>query len=165
MNKIFFLIISIIFINLIVSCDKGLQPIEESKTALVKGKVHFTSGINSWPVEDSLKDLRVAFFKSFPDSSNILNDFVSGNLKFTNNSLEYFKDSVDYELLIEELPANFEYIAVVQNYGGILDWKVVGLYSENNDNRTPKRIQIIENREFNNVNIYVDFYNLPKQPF
>lgn len=165
MKNIYLLIIAIVFINLTISCDQGLQPIEESKTASIKGKVYFISGVNSWPSADSLKDLRVAFFKSFPDSTNILNDFVTGNLKFTNNTLEYYKDSLDYEMLIEEIPTNFEYIAVVQNYGGILDWKVIGLYSENNDNLAPKKVQITESRVYDNININVDFNNIPKQPF
>lgn len=148
-----------------ISCNEGLSPPVVDETTIIKGKINFTSGLDSWPSLDSLKDLRVAFFKNYPDSANILNDFLTENLVFTADSLPYYVESYEYSQVVSSVPVEFNYICVVQNYAGLLDWKVIGLYSINEDNQTPKKLVINSAGIYDSININVNFNNLPPQPF
>lgn len=168
-DKPIIFLIGIFVLVVLNSCDKGLSPVNTSDTGnslpIVSGTIYFKGGKNSFPPLDSLKDLRVAFFKKYPDSTNIMNDFLSGNISFTDSTITLFQDSVNYSTIIKNFPVTFSYIAVVQNYAGLLDWRVVGIYSGSDNNNAPKTLEVTENKEYKHVNIYVDFQNLPEQPF
>lgn len=161
---LFYIILSYVSL-FFISCNEGLSPPKVDETTVIKGKITFTSGLNSWPSLDSLKDLRVAFFENYPDSANILNDFVTENLTFTADTLPHFVESYEFTQIVKKVPTEFHYICVVQNYAGILDWKVIGLYSVNDDNITPKKLIIDKAGTYENININVNFNNLPPQPF
>lgn len=158
--------LSILMLILFYSCNQGLEPIKEEDKLEIRGLITFVNGKDNFPPIDSLKDLRVAFFQEYPDSANILNDFISGNLIFTDDTLNYNVDTASYSKILETPPVSFKYICVVQNYGGLLDWKVVGLYTDDTVNYTPKTLFIDKkNGELNKVNINVNFKNPPPQPF
>jgi hypothetical protein len=161
---LFYIILSYITL-FFISCNEGLSPPKVDEATVIKGKINFTSGLSSWPSLDSLKDLRIAFFQNYPDSANILNDFVTGNLTFTEDSIPYFVESYEFIQIVKKVPVEFNYICVAQNYAGLLEWKVIGLYSINDDNITPKKLIIDKEGIYNNININVNFNNLPPQPF
>ena len=165
-NSRILLFIAILYTSsFFISCNEGLSPPIVDDATLIKGKITFTSGLNSWPSLDSLKGIRVALFKNYPDSANILNDLLSENLILTADSVSYFVENYKFNHIVNKLPVKYNYICVAQNFAGLLDWKVIGLYSINDDNLTPKKLTIIETGIYDNININVDFNNLPPQPF
>ncbi len=152
--------ILILFLVLIASCGEGLEPnhatfpAEQTK---IFGTIKF---IGTWPPIDSLNDLRVIGIKNFPPK-DFLTAFTSGDILFTDDSLEYFKDEVNYEIIIDNPPMTIEYLAVAQNYGELLDWKSVGVYEGNGD----PIILNLKKGDLIEANFTVDFDNLPTQPF
>lgn len=157
----------LIAIILLVSCNAGLEPPakEDPNTPknLIFGTIHYVQGKSNWPPADSMKDLRIVFFTSYPDSAGLFNDVAAGKVLFIDKSLPFNVDSSNYEFKLPNTPINFKYIAVAQNYGSLLDWRVVGLYS--NDGVTPKELFIGKDSVVRNIDINVDFKNLPPQPF
>lgn len=83
----------------------------------------------------------------------ILTDFQ--NLTYSDR-LNYHVDSDTF--LVEDLENGvYQYNAVVQQFGGIFDWRPVGVYDENDG------LIIIEG-ETVHITIEVDFDNLPAFP-
>ncbi len=155
-NYLIFFLILMFF----TSCDSGLKP-EISQTSYVNGVIHYINPIKDWPPADSLKDLRVVAFKHFPPT-NVVQEVLQGNAYYTMQTLPFFVDSSNFSLEIKDAPVELKYIAVVQQFGGLLDWRVVGLYSQTKDSAT---YLLVENGKTYFIDITVDFNNLPKQPF
>ncbi len=158
----------IFLVIILISCNTGLEPpaIITDMTPSISGKIIFTNGLNNWPSSDSLKGLgiRIFFFKEFPDTASILNDLSSGNMILSDSSLPFYISQVNFKQILKNTPVTFKYIAVGQNYSSsLLDWRVIGLYSD--DNKTPKPITIAKDSSVKNIIINVDFKNLPPQPF
>lgn len=153
MKKVVFLIIILIML----SCDGGLEP---ANPTILKGKILF-SDIDTWPPSDSLIDLRLVALKNYPPA-DIVTEITSGNAYFT-ETLPFFVDSIDFELEIKDAPVELKYIGVAQNFDDILDWRVVGVYSENFDNNHSPLF--INRGEELFINIRVDFNDIPEQPF
>lgn len=162
-----FILVLLIVISILVSCNGGLEPpAKEDPTKpknLIFGTIRYVQGKSNWPPADSMKDLRIVFFTSYPDSAGILSDVVAGKVQFIDSSLAFNVDSSCYQFKVATTPVTFKYIAVAQNYGTFLDWRVVGLYS--NDGVTPKELFIGKDSVVRNLDINVDFLNLPPQPF
>ncbi|HPD33705.1 MAG TPA: hypothetical protein P5545_02950 [Bacteroidota bacterium] len=146
---------------LLQSCNEGLSPQFEQKTVL-QGKIVYTSGISSWPAKDSLKDLRVVAFKNFPPQ-NIVQEILSGSAYYTQESLPFYTDTTNFSIEIPDAPVLLKYIAVAQQYGGLMEWRVIGVYKAQNSDTASNLY--INKSETKNITIYVDFNNLPPQPF
>lgn len=147
----------IVFTILLISCDGGLKPIPPT---ILKGKIYY-SPKDEWPPEDSLKDLRLVALKNFPPE-NIITEIISGNAYYT-ETLPYFVDSTIFEIEIKDAPVNLKYIGVAQNFGELIDWRVLGVYSLKNNNEHSEIF--IEKNSINDIIINVDFNNIPEQPF
>jgi len=160
-SKIFYSFILILLSILLSSCNEGLSPQFEQKTIL-QGKIIYTSGINSWPPPDSLKDLRAVGFKNFPPQ-NIVQEILSGSAYYTQESLPFYVDSSNFSIEIPDAPVLLKYIAIAQEYGKILEWRVIGVYKAQNSDSASTLY--INKGETKNITIYVDFNNLPPQPF
>ncbi|MCX6147100.1 MAG: hypothetical protein NTW25_07590 [Candidatus Kapabacteria bacterium] len=158
--------IYIFILILLVSCNAGLEPPQAVTvfSPAISGKIVYTNGLNNWPPIDSLKGMRIFFFKEFPDTASILNDITKGNVIFSDSTLPINVSQTNFIQYLKETPVTFKYIAVGQNFSSsLLDWRVVGLYSD--DNKTPKAIIIGKDSSAKNIIINVDFKNLPPQPF
>lgn len=161
MIKIKILILNLLFFSfLFYSCDTGLKP-EPEKTSYLKGIIKFVNSGENWPPADSIKDLRVVAFKNFPPT-NVLEEVLSGRAYYTMESLPTFVDSANFIIEIKDAPVTLNYIAVAQQFGGLIDWRVVGIYSQIKDSAATLKI---EQSKTYNITISVDFKNLPKQPF
>ncbi|OGU57220.1 MAG: hypothetical protein A2X64_10720 [Ignavibacteria bacterium GWF2_33_9] len=158
-RKYYFAYIFLLFAA-ILGCDKGLEP-QPVTTSYVNGMIHYVDNYDNWLAADSIKDLRVVAFKNFPPTS-VFEEVLSGRAYFTNQSLPTFVDSSAFSLEIADAPATMNYIAVVQQFGGIMDWRVVGLYSVIKDSAA---VLEVRQGKIYNLRIDVDFKNLPKQPF
>ena len=159
--KLNWFICFLLFSMLLSSCNEGLAPEIEQKTVL-QGEIIYSSGINSWPPQDSLKDLRAVAFKNFPPQ-NIVQEILSGSAYYTQVTLPLYVDSSNFSIEIPDAPVTLKYIAVAQEYGGLMDWRVIGIYkAENSDSASTL---FINKGETKKITIYVDFNNLPPQPF
>ena len=69
-----------------------------------------------------------------------------------------------------DLPAGYyAYVVVAQQYGEVVteDWRAVGQYDTTGTgtDSIPTAVTVLENNIMENIDIEVDFYNLPPQPF
>lgn len=154
-------IIFFVFLFVLFSCQEGLSPITQPRVAYISGNLIVVSGRESWPIADSALELRVVAFKSFPPK-DLIGEIVSGNAYFT-DTLPRFLDTIHYTLKIENPPVNISYLASALRYGTILEWKVIGVYTSSGQN--PKPVLVGIGDSLTNINIFIDFYNLPPQPF
>ncbi|MBK9246874.1 MAG: hypothetical protein IPM69_01865 [Ignavibacteria bacterium] len=157
-----------------VGCSQGLEPNfthnPDNKTYLT-GTIYYKNGKENWKfAQDSLAYIRVVGFKTYPDSAGIIKDILAGNVFITPKniaeSLPMHVDSSLYSMEFTEVPINVVYLAVVQQYGLDLtkQQRVIGVFSLTLDNSNPSAI-LIEKGKQNRANIFVDFENLPPQPF
>jgi hypothetical protein len=151
-----------------VRCEHGLSP---SDARQIPKDVTGISGViiyKNWPSLDSLKNLRLVAFRNFPPQ-NILAEVLSGQAVVyppidTSAHLLYNVAFEEYTMPLA--PDTFKYIVVAQQYGDnlVTDWRAVGQYDTDTDS-LPTSIIIEENSLLENININVDFKNLPIQPF
>lgn len=144
-----------------ISCDGGLKP--EPKPS-ISGSISFEQNV-PWPPADSMKDLRVVAFRTFPlaDSTGIIDMILSGDAVFS-ESLDMYTDTASYFIELGSIPDTMKYIAVAQQYGSLFEWRAVGVYTETGDN-TQNSMLIIDDNINYMIDIHVDFNNLPPQPF
>lgn len=145
------------------ACDGGLKPPDEEpvgKTYL-SGKIYYKNGAESWPPKDSVVAVRVVAFKKFP-TENIIDELDQAYFEFDSEPL--FVDSSEFSIEIPDAPVELEYVAVAQQYGALVDQRVIGVYSEIGDGKTHSKIAIQAGVD-NKINIYVDFDDLPPSPF
>ena len=155
-----------VFLVHFYACDHGLKPTEpdQQQKSGISGKIHYTN----WPPADSLFDLRLVVFKNYPPN-NIFEEVSQGRAfvfpAIGQESLSFYVDSTNY--MMELVPGNFEYIAVAQQYGSNLftDWLAVGQYDTLSSDNLPTAITVISGEILEDINIEVDFDNLPPQPF
>ncbi len=161
--KIYVLLLILGLALLLFSCQGGLNPEEAQKESVIKGNVIITSGFQSWPNPDSALEIRVVAFRKFPPA-DVLTEVLSGNAYYT-DALPRFRDTIPYVLNINDPPDTLEYISCALRYGTIFQWKVIGVYTLDTLTRKPQTIFVPNGKTITDVNIYVDFYNLPEQPF
>jgi hypothetical protein len=121
----------------------------------------------NWPT-DSLRDLRLVVFKYYPPDS-IKNEILGGRAfvypGLTKKGLPFNVDSTNY---IHELdPGEYGYVVVAQRYGSdvLADWRAVGQYDTVPADVEPSAVTVIADSLLYDIDIYVDFDNLPPQPF
>ena len=159
--RILFVIFTVMFI---AACDGGLAPRPESEKSFLNGTIRFVKGIENWPPQDSVFGIRAAAFKEMPDS-NIIQAILSGNAYFTGESLPMFTDSVNFSFEISDAPVKLVYIvAVWQNTTDILSQRVIGVYTISGNKSEHSELNI-EKGDSYNINIDVDFDDLPPMPF
>lgn len=162
MKKLFYILI--VFLTFFqIACQEGLNPEFGRKEANIYGKLIVVSGINSWPPPDSALELRIVAFKEYPPK-DIIGEIISGNAYFT-DTLPRFADSISFSLKIDTPPIELKYIVGALRYGSIVEWKVIGVYTTDTTSKKPAAIYVKKGDAINNINIFVDFYNLPEQPF
>jgi len=161
-----YLILLYVILMGIYSCDHGLKPTEvyQDQKAGISGTIFYTN----WPAADSLYDLRLVVFKLYPPE-NILEELSAGRAfvypVIGEDNLPY---NVDSTFFIMELdPGYYEYVAVAQQYGPSLftDWFAAGQYDTLFSDDLPTAITVSEGELLEDIDITVDFDDLPPQPF
>ncbi|MBR9974388.1 MAG: hypothetical protein KFF77_02310 [Bacteroidetes bacterium] len=142
--------------------DHGLAPGTEGDTPGIGGLIRVRS---TWPPQDSVRDLRIAAFRSYPPK-DILTEVVSGTAVFS-ELLPYGVDSIPYRIQSESMNGVYGYVVVAQNYGPdpFQQWKAVGVYTLTGDVTTPSPVDLASGRFLPGIDVEVDFINLPPQPF
>lgn len=163
MNKLSLFVTLALLFTVLASCDKGLSPPPIILKSSISGMITYVNGKDKWPPSDSVLDIRVAMFKVYPPQ-DILTEVLSGNALFT-DSLPRFVDSASYLIEIPNPPEEIKYIVVAQQFGSILDWKAVGVYTVNGNVNEPSSILVEPGIDYKDINIKVNFDSLPPQPF
>lgn len=155
---------SAFFLCLLASCDHGLSPDLSTPASVpgIAGKLHVKS---LWPPSDSLFDLRVVAFRNNPPKS-ILEEFLKGTLEFSDEIPFRFNDTT-YRMQRESISGVYAYVVVAHQYGPdpFQHWRVVGVYTTTGDVRFPSPVNVLPRTVVEEVDIDIDFYNLPPQPF
>ena len=153
-------------------CDKGIEPLPDTSTVSgptgFSGKVTFTG---AWP--QGIKRTHLVVFQNPIETSQ---DFLPPNFSFVADSIPYGStqfvyNSVDNNFypVFQLSPGSYRYVVVAQSKSPTLsldrkDWTVVGVYYANGNTSSPGVLTIEQNRMTINIDINVDFNNLPPQP-
>jgi hypothetical protein len=149
----------------VAGCDEGLKPVPSVPTGGLSGLVSY----HHWPPRDSLYDLRLVAFRTFPPR-DIVGEVLQGNA-FVYPGLgdsalvPFFVDSLRYSIT---LPAGeYAYLVIAQQYGPNLnkDWRPVGQYDLDTNRAAPSPVTVVPDSTITNINIDVDFENPPPPPF
>ncbi len=171
MKSIFIFLLLSIFVC-IISCDHGLAPptkeiIEQGITGTIyyRGtfpdslKEHRLFAAKMYRKFSSMNEIMMLIF-SGSDSIHIYPSIIQPALSLTK------EDSIKYRFVLP--PASYKYFAVAQTTGSIFDstkWKIVGVYSSDSLRIIPDEVVVQPGMFLRDVNIYVDYDNLPPQPF
>lgn len=141
-------------------CGDGLSP--EMGLVGFEGVVTVAS---AFPPADSVLTLRVVAARSYPPK-DILSEYLAGRLIFS-DALAYNARTQSYSILQSDLTGVFEYVCIAQQYGPnpFSQWRVVGVYSLSGDKTRHSPIDLGSGRYLRGIDITVDFYDLPPQPF
>ena len=171
-GKAWLFLVFLFFISrFLYQCDKGLTPVEKLPPVItdtisgISGTVYFTN----WPPPDSLYELRIVVFKKFPPD-NLIVEVLTGQAIIYPAALEdtvslpFYVDSLEYAFEME--PGTYEYVVVAHRYGPnrAADWQAVGQYDTDADS-LPTPVTVMDSVLLRNIDIFVDFKNLPIQPF
>jgi hypothetical protein len=155
----------ILTLPLFYSCQEGLEPPPPDQKSFIGGKITYLGGADSWPPEDSVHAVRVVAFKDYPPQ-DIITELISGNAYFTLESLPFFVDTVSFSIEIPDTPVTFKYIAVALQYtDDIMTQLAIGVFTLTGDKTLPSPVELNTGERINNINIEVDFNDLPPQPF
>ena len=143
-------------------CDHGLSPEVSDIDPGFGGTLHIAG---NWPPQDSVRDLRVVAFRNYPPK-DILSEVINGSAMFS-DELPYGETAISYVIQDETLSGSFSYVVVAQNYGEdpFQDWRAVGVYAVTGDATKPSPVDLGNGLFIDGVDITVDFYDLPPQPF
>ena len=157
-------------------CDGGLAPPPVPPVTTLAGTIRYVGGRTGWPRRDSVFNIRLVAFKSFPPT-DLIGDIVNGRAYFTpaafvlDSTLPLFADSARYALRLpeEQTPKRLEYICVAMLVDTVSiirssSWRIVGVFTTSGNNRQPSAIDVTVGATMQ-ANITVDFKNLPPQPF
>jgi hypothetical protein len=148
------------------ACSGGLEPHDAAvPKSYFAGKIYYKGGVAAWPSKDSVFAIRVVGFKVFPPK-DIINEVISGNAYFNFVSLPMFVDSSSFKIDIPNSPVEIKYIAVALQFTDSLTaQRAIGVYTIDGNPNNPSSLLITKGKYFDNININVDFNNLPPQPF
>jgi hypothetical protein len=142
--------------------DHGLSPVSATETPGFSGTIRMRS---AWPPADSVRDLRIAAFRNYPPK-DILTEIIAGSAVFS-DELPYGENLIEYRVQSETLSGTFAYVVVAQNYGPdpFKQWRAVGVYTVTGNVQSPSPIDLGTGRFLRDIDVEVDFLNLPPQPF
>jgi hypothetical protein len=146
--------------------DHGLAPTapedQQSQEPGFGGRILVKS---AWSPPDSLIDLRVVAFRNYPPG-NIIEE-VAAERAIISETLNFNQDTLYYKINTGDLSETFQYITVAQRYADniTLHWRAVGVYTLSGDPDAPSSVVLNGSNFVPDVNIEIDFYNLPPQPF
>ncbi|MCC6395991.1 MAG: hypothetical protein IT282_03160 [Bacteroidetes bacterium] len=162
---------------LLFGCDKGLAPITEDTG--FSGVITF----KNWPPPDSVLELRLVAFEVYPsDSSGIFNALLNGQAAvyphvttgvagaleiLGNRSADTVRYAFTTEGTILKKDATYNYVVLGWRYGPnyFADWAPAGVYTETPGTFVPASVTVRDRRMRKDVNITVDFHNLPPKPW
>ncbi len=162
----------IVIALVVLSCDGGLAPPPPIEPGF-GGTITFVR--STWPPQDSVVNLWIfasqiypldstkVFAGIFPNPPNPPTIFLYPSLA---QNLPFRVDSVSYKFLLPS--TTYKYIGVLQHFRNdlsIRSFRVVGMYGTNTSPPQPIAVQVREFEFVQGININVNFYQPPPQPF
>ncbi len=145
----------------LLSCQEGVSPDDGQKESFLSGKIIIVSGKESWPPPDSSKELRIIVVPQYPPY-NIFADILEGRA-YLSDTLPRFVDTITYSTKIQRTPMPEAYILASLRFGTISQQRMIGFYKSNQESKVPDKLYIGKGIHLKNLNIFVDFKNLPEQ--
>lgn len=145
------------------ACDGGLEPADKP---VISGTVTYVGGADAWPPADSIREVRVVAFRSYPPE-DIIGEVLGERAYFTQQSLPPFADTSSYVIeLPSPAPDRIAAVVAALRYGDniMADWRVIGVYTTSGDQSEPTALDLSGSAR-RDINITVDFDNPPPQPF
>lgn len=171
-------LLSAVILVVLSGCGKGLGPIEE--TTGFSGVISY----KNWPPADSILELRIVAFEEYPaDSASIFQTLLSERAAIyphvtTGVALsrqilgvrDPMADTIHYEFFKEGTvlkERTYNYIVLAWRYGPnyFADWSPAGVFTFNPGSFEPAPVIVRAGRMREDVNITVDFHNLPPKPW
>lgn len=154
-------ILFILLVGLIISCQGGVTPNDGDRESFVSGRIIITSGRSSWPSEDSCKEVRVIVVPEYPPY-NIIADILEGRA-YLSDTLPRYLDTIHYVVKIQRTPMPKAFILASMRYGTIVQQRMIGFYTKIPNSLVPDSLFIEKGIYLKDLNIFVDYYNLPQQ--
>jgi hypothetical protein len=181
-----FLLGSLVILMVVLpGCDGGLGPIVEPTG--FSGVITY----KNWPPSDSLLELRLVVFEEIPtDSAGLIVAVLSAAQNLEDVKAAIYPplgpghsvaealqvlgnnnaDSVKYEFLKESTwlkERTYKYVVLAWRYGPMYfsDWAPAGVYTYEPGSTLPAPVVVRANRLLKDINISVDFHNLPPLPW
>ncbi len=151
-------------------CNEELGPLNEPSG--FAGVIHF----KNWPPATDIKEMRLVAFEQVPtDSAAVILTLIAGKAAaYPPVNQDYFQtlvDSIEYQFTDKSGTnlqlKNYPYVAVMYQYGPniLRDWKPAGVYSTAPGSFDPAPVRVLLHHVLPNINIEVDFNNLPPPPW
>jgi hypothetical protein len=150
-------------------CNEEIGPVNGASG--FSGVMRFTH----WPPADSVRDLRLVAFDSFPtDSAQILITLLAGGGAVyppIGTRFPLFIDSLVYAFTTTSgtnlQVKNYGYVIVAQQYGPniLTDWQPAGVFSTGPGPFDPAPLRVLLHHVTPGININIDFHNLPPKPW
>jgi len=156
-------------------CDTGLSPPDEPSG--FSGVIRF----KHWPSADSVWELRIVAFPSYPnDSANILLDVAQrlvsvypqiGQPNLLSDTTQHvlFADSIHYSFTSSGTTLDvgvYNYVAFAwRPTANLFDWRPAGVYSTGPGQFDPAPVRVLLHKNVTGINIDVDFSNPPPKPW
>lgn len=150
---------------LMAGCDEGLKPTMTVQAGRFSGLITY----QNWPPRDSLVDLRLVAFRTFPPR-DIVGEVLQGQAYVypglgDTALVPFFVDSLRYIVTVPS--GTYQYVIVAQRFGPDLykDWRAVGQYVRDVHLTTPSSVDVAPDSTTNDIDINVDFLHPPPPPF
>jgi len=159
----FISVLSLLFFS---ACDEGLKPVP---AYVPSGTLSGLITYHNWPPRDSLVNLRIVAFTEFPPTDivfSVLQGIAAVYPSIGDTALiPFYVDSLRYSFVVRA--GHYPYVVVAQQFGPdvMKNWRVVGQYDLDTNLAVPEAIDVPDRGVVKDVNINVDFTNLPPQPF
>jgi hypothetical protein len=151
-------------------CNEELGPLDNPSG--FSGVIRF----RNWPPATDIKEMRLVALDAIPkDSTGVIPMLIAGKAAvYPPVPGDYFQtlvDSIPYEFTDKSgtnlQVKSYPYVAVWYQYGPSIlhDWRPAGIYSTAPDNVEPAPVRVVLHRVTPNINILVDFQNLPPIPW
>ena len=156
-------------------CDTGLGP--PADPSGFSGVIRF----KHWPSADSVRELRIVAFPSYPaDSASILLDLAQrlvsvypqiGQPNLLSDTTQHvlFADSIRYSFTSMGTTLDvgvYNYVAFAwRPTANLFDWRPAGVYSTGPGQFDPAPVRVLLHKNVTGINIDVDFSNPPPKPW
>jgi hypothetical protein len=150
-------------------CDEEIGPLNEPSG--FSGVIRF----KNWPPADSVRDLRLVAFASYPiDSAGVLLTLLSGGgaaYPAIGQRFPMFVDSLPYLFTTTNgtnlQVKSYEYIIIAQQFGPniLSDWQPAGVYTTTPGSFAQASMRVLLHRITPGIDVEVDFHRLPPKPW
>lgn len=155
---------SFLWLLAVIGCNDGITP-PSTPPVVAQGSFSGMIRFLTWDSAGTVVDLRLVAFKHFPPG-DIIQEVLQGRATVypalgAGQLAPVGTDSLQYNIT---LPAQtYEFVVVAQQFGPdvMADWRPVGQFDLDSNFTVPSPVVVQANDTTRNIDILVDFDNLP----